>query len=135
MTGRCECGRIRYRVKGEIKNFSHCHCGQCRRSHGAAFASFVGVASGNFVYLSGESELRTYASSSEQERIFCGICGSNLLAKPKGSDSVYVALGTVEGDPELPKAFHIFVGSKAPWHIIDDGLACYDTLPEAQSFS
>ena len=24
-------------------DFSHCHCSQCRRLHGAAFASFAGV--------------------------------------------------------------------------------------------
>ena len=35
ITGRCECGRVKYQVNGEINDFSHCHCSQCRRLHGA----------------------------------------------------------------------------------------------------
>lgn len=36
ITGRCECGRVRYEVDGDITDFSHCHCSQCRRLHSAA---------------------------------------------------------------------------------------------------
>ena len=54
--GRCECGAVRYRVDGPIHDFSHCHCSQCRRLHGAAFATFAGVKLEEFSYKAGESE-------------------------------------------------------------------------------
>jgi hypothetical protein len=41
ITGRCECGKIKYSVEAEITDFSH--CSQCRCLHGAAFASCAGV--------------------------------------------------------------------------------------------
>ena len=41
LSGHCECGRIRYQVDTGIKDFSHCHCSQCRRLHGAAYATFA----------------------------------------------------------------------------------------------
>lgn len=45
------------------------------------------------------------------------------------TDRCYVALGLIDGDPELPKAEHIFVESKAPWHEINDDLKQYDEEP------
>jgi hypothetical protein len=53
--GRCECGRIRYEVDGDIEDFSHCHCSQCRRLHGAAYATFAGVSRDKFRYSFGIS--------------------------------------------------------------------------------
>ena len=37
-------------------------------------------------------------------------------------DQFYVAMGTIDGEVDLPEAYHIYVGSKAPWHeILDSG--------------
>ena len=48
IVGRRECGRIKYQIDSVITDFSHCHCSQCRRLHGAAFASFGGVEKASF---------------------------------------------------------------------------------------
>ena len=83
-----------------------------------------------FTYLSGESDLRRYASSDHQDRIFCGICGSSLLVEAADEPNrIYLALGTVEEVPDLPNPFHIFVGSKASWHRFHDDDPQYDTYP------
>jgi hypothetical protein len=63
ITGRCECGKVKYHVDGEITDFSHCHCSQCRRLHGAAFASFAGVPRATFNYDCGESAPQNHYSS------------------------------------------------------------------------
>ena len=78
--GNCECGAVQYEVDGDIFDYSHCHCSQCRRLHGAAFASWGAVARDKFRYVSGEAALQTYASSEQIDRVFCRICGSNILA-------------------------------------------------------
>ncbi len=126
--GHCECGRVRFEVDGEINDFSHCHCSQCRRLHGAAFATFAGVARSQFRYISGESDTKSYASSDSHNRVFCAECGSNLLvALDKEPESLYLSMSTVEGDPPRPPGYHIYVGSKAAWYEIDDDLAQYET--------
>ena len=131
ITGRCECGRVEYQVDGEISELSHCHCSQCRRLHGAAFASFAEVVRSYFRYLSGQSDLATYASSDSHDRVFCQNCGSNILVDLESEpESLYLAMGTVDGDPKLPPGYHIFVGSKAPWHQFNDQLVRYDTWSE-----
>ncbi len=125
--GHCECKRVSYQADCEITDLSHCHCSQCRRLHGAAYATFAGIDATKFRYRSGEEELKTYASSHDHNRVFCGNCGSNILVSVEGfSDFLYLCLGGVDGNPSLPEAYHIFVGSKAPWHEITDDLVQYD---------
>ena len=132
ITGRCECGSIKYQVDGEINDFSHCHCSQCRRLHGAAYATFAGVAKQGFRYISGKDSAKTYKSSADHDRVFCAECGSNILVALEGDpDEVYVSMSSMDGNPECPPGYHIFVGSKAPWHEINDDLPQFDTEPPA----
>ena len=125
--GHCECKRVSYEANCEVSDLSHCHCSQCRRLHGAAYATFAGVDANKFRYRSGEEELKTYASSHDHDRVFCGNCGSNILVSVEGfPDFLYLCMGGVDGNPSLPEAYHIFVGSKAPWHEITDDSVQYD---------
>jgi hypothetical protein len=130
--GHCECGRIRFEVDGEINDFSHCHCSQCRRLHGAAFATFAGVARDKFRYVAGENDTKTYASSSTHDRVFCAECGSNILvALDEDTQNLYLSMSAIEGDPPRPPGYHIYVGSKAAWHEIDDDLPKHEEdVPE-----
>jgi hypothetical protein len=131
ITGRCECGEVKYRVDAEITDFSHCHCSQCRRLHGAAFASFAGVSREAFSFETEVSHVASYASSKTHARMFCRHCGSNILVELGSEpDSLYLAMGTMDGIPALPPGYHIYVGSKAPWHTISDDLPQYETEPE-----
>ncbi len=125
--GHCECKRVSYQADCEISDFSHCHCSQCRRLHGAAYATFASVKVDKFRYLSGEEDLKIYKSSDDHDRVFCGNCGSNILVSVDGyPDDLYLSMGAVDGNPSHPEAYHIFVGSKAPWHEITDDAAQYD---------
>jgi hypothetical protein len=122
INGHCECGRVQFEVDGDIQDFSHCHCSQCRRLHGAAYATFAGVSRSKFNYLSGEDDLKAYASSADHERVFCSNCGSNILVSlDNDPDALYLSMSAIDGDPPRPTGYHIYVGSKAPWHeIVDD---------------
>jgi hypothetical protein len=132
ISGNCECGRVSYEIDGSITDFSHCHCSQCRRLHGAAFATFAGVAKTEFRYVSGETDLKIYKSSADHDRVFCAECGSNILVALEAEpDDLYVCMGTVNGNPDLPPGYHIYAGSKAPWHEINDDLPQYDAEPPA----
>ena len=131
ITGRCECGAVQYQVTGEINDYSHCHCSQCRRLHGAAFASFGGVARKDFSYVSGETEVSSYNSSDTHQRLFCRHCGSNILVDLSTEpENLYLAMGTMNDNPQCPPGYHIYVGSRAPWYSFDDNAPQYDTEPE-----
>ena len=121
--GRCECAAIRYEVAGDVEDFSHCHCSQCRRLHGAPYASFAGVGQERLEWKKGRDALRVYSSSATNDRYFCPNCGSHIMVVSRDEPGVvYLTLGCVEGDPKLPAGYHQFVGSKAPWVQISDDL-------------
>ena len=130
ITGHCECGRVRFEIDGAVEDLSHCHCSQCRRLHGAAYATFAGVPRDRFRYLEGNADVRAYPSSNTSDRIFCAHCGSNILVdfKPE-PESLYICMGTIDGNPACPPAYHQFVGSKAAWHEITDQLPQHDEWP------
>ena len=128
--GSCLCGSVRYEVHGSLGRVSHCHCSMCRKAHGAAFATYGRVESGDFVLVSGADDIASYQSSPEVTRTFCKRCGSALqFITTKRPGSFSVALGTLDDDPGVQASLHIFVGSKAPWFDITDDLPQHAARP------
>ena len=55
---------------------------------------------------------------------FCSKCGSTLCGI--FNDTIHgVTLGCVNGDPKIELDRHIYVGSKANWEIIPEGVLQY----------
>lgn len=130
LTGRCLCGAISYEITGPLGKIYNCHCSKCRRWHGSAFRTRASVEASHFFWVSGEEYLSRYQSSENVVKTFCSICGSNLISiyedKP---DFLGLALGGIEQDPGCSPKANIFVGSKAPWYEITDGLPQYEEWP------
>ncbi len=60
----------------------------------------------------------------------CSMChkaGMPILLE--GRPSVVIAAGTLDDDPGVRPALHIFTGSKAPWWEIRDELAQFEEFP------
>ena len=126
--GGCLCGRVRYEVSGRLSNASHCHCSMCRRQHGAAFATYAQFEPGDFEWTSGEDLLKVFETEADAGWCFCRECGSSLAGTDHGKITS-ITLGTVEGDPGIRPGLHIFAGSKARWHDINDDLPQFDEWP------
>ena len=119
--GGCLCGKVSYEVIGTLIEVSNCHCSMCRRQHGAAFATYAEINSGDFSWVAGEKLVKVYESSNGGGWCFCSECGSTLAGTDKGKITS-ITLGTVKGDPGMEPQYHIFVGSKASWYQISDQL-------------
>ncbi len=127
-SGSCLCGAVQFEIKGQISQIVHCHCSQCRKAQGSAFATNGIVASRGFKILSGEDKLTAYESTSGQKKYFCKICGSPIMSKSESKmDQVRIRLGTISSDvTERPMA-HIFTTSKASWEDICGDLPQYES--------
>lgn len=126
--GGCLCGKVRYQINGALSQSTHCHCSQCRRAHGAAFATYADCQPEDFSWLAGEELVKVYETGGAIGWVFCSECGATLAATDKGVVNA-VTLGTVDGDPGVRPESHIFVGSKAIWDSIEDELPQYDEWP------
>ena len=128
ISGGCLCGKVRYEITGHLFDSTHCHCSMCRRQHGAVFATYADFDPDEFRWSAGEELVKTYATETGEGWCFCSECGSSLAGSEKGRVTS-ITLGTVKGDPGIKPESHIFVGSKARWHDIDDELPQFDEWP------
>jgi hypothetical protein len=99
----------------------------CRKHHGAPFATTVEVAASSFRWSDGEGLVSEYASSAGRVRAFCGVCGS--VAPTQRGERVSIPAGNLLGELGEAGGRHLYVGSKAPWHVIADDLPQHDSAP------
>lgn len=124
--GSCLCGGVRFEILGELGPIVFCHCAQCRKAQGSAFAANAPVKAEDFRVLSGAALLTEFESSPGKKRVFCRVCGSPLLSKRDSlPDVVRVRIGTLDSKVSSKPSCHIFVASKAEWFEIDDDLPQY----------
>ncbi|HET7542682.1 MAG TPA: GFA family protein [Polyangiaceae bacterium] len=132
-SGSCLCGAVSYEFEGEPRVALHCHCSQCRKATGSTLATWVLVPLTGFRWLSGEQQVKKFASSDHAQRLFCGTCGSTLgNLTERRPQLMHLAAGTLEHAPSFRVAFHAYVANIAPWHEITDALPRHDGEPTAR---
>ena len=57
--GSCLCGAVRVEID-QVRSLTHCHCGNCRKLTGAAFASYAHVDADKFRFVAGEDMTVAY---------------------------------------------------------------------------
>lgn len=124
ITGGCCCGEVKYQIDGKLMDARSCHCSICRKTFSAQASAYALVTSGEFTWLQGEEFLTSFESQAEFGLQFCSRCGSTLCGTYRG-EVHGVTLGCVDGDPGVEIDYHIYVGSKAPWEVMPEGITAY----------
>ena len=120
ITGACLCGAIRFEAAAPPRRVTHCHCGMCRRSVGAAVATFATFESSKVRWI---GEPARYDSSERAWRGFCRTCGSSVAFgfKPR-PERTYITLGIFDDPDAFPAGFHDHRASKIEWLHVDEDL-------------
>jgi hypothetical protein len=126
LAGQCLCGAIHYQVADEFRYALNCHCSDCRRATGSAFKPFAGIARAKLQIVRGEDRILIFGDVASNHDVHCGTCGSLLYSVVQDGAVVHVTLGTLTDAPSIRPTAHIFVGDKAPWFEITDGLPRHD---------
>lgn len=94
----------------------------CRRAHGSAVVTWVGVPTAAFS-LQADEDLRWYASSPGAERGFCSTCGSPMLFRSqRWPGEVHIALASLHEPIDRAPQLHVFHDEHVSWLNINDGL-------------
>lgn len=125
LSGKCYCGAVEYRVMDEFRYAANCHCSNCRRVTGSAFKPFAGIGRAKLTMNKGQDSILIYGEENGNNT-HCRLCGSLLYSVVRDGAWVHVAMGTLVDVPSIRPDRHIFVGSKAPWYTITDGLPQYE---------
>jgi hypothetical protein len=129
LIGSCLCGKVQIKIPDEFEYMGNCHCSQCRKFTGSDYSSVGGISSEKFKITKGKEHISIYPKSEETELAFCSHCGSSLYSRKLKSSKYNIRLGILDSTPSHKPSFHIFVGSKAPWHEITDGLPQFEGRP------
>lgn len=132
ISGECFCGQITYRITGQLYDARSCHCSRCRKAFSAQASAYALVDSNDFHWLSGQDQLRSYVGEQGFGLQFCNTCGSTLCGIYNGTIHG-VTLGCIDGDPQVKIGQHIYVGSKAAWEVLPQGITTFDEGPPASS--
>jgi len=125
LAGGCRCGAVRYTVTDAFEYGAICHCSECRKATGSAFKPFLGIRRDELRIAEGADDVAVFGEADGHDAR-CARCGCFLYSVVRDGEWVHVAMGSLIDSPTLRPDHHIFVGSKAEWDEIRDGLPQFD---------
>jgi hypothetical protein len=129
-TGGCMCGAIRYECTTEPIVMVNCHCRDCQRATGSAFATGILVPR-NAVTLTGDVKYFDVVGDSGNiiGRGFCPNCGSWLFSKPANPELMGITAGCLDDPSEFQPAMDIYTASAQPWNWMNPDLPKFEKMP------
>ncbi len=144
LRGGCVCGAIRYEIAQEPLRVYACHCKDCQRSTGSAFAIGVVVPSEALQLTGPDTQLVPNGITEGGRRkslSACPKCGTRLFSdrRPdwRSRGMVRAVLGgTLDDTSWLRPTIHVWTRSAQPWVILPEGSAVYErSLQEAEKLA
>ena len=124
MTGGCLCEEVRYRLNASPYFVHCCHCRDCQKLSGSAFAINAMVEATNVVLLQGTTETIKVPTPSGigQLVVRCSTCKTAVwshygIAKEK---ICFIRAGTLDDPDQIEPDIHIYTQSKLPWVTLPD---------------
>ena len=121
----CLCGEITLAAALPSLWVAHCHCSLCRRAHGAAFVTWVGMDDTRCVIGDAKRSLRWYESTPGAERGFCGHCGAMMFFRSeRWPGELHIALAHFTTPVDRAPQVHAYWQDHVEWANVDpnDGL-------------
>jgi hypothetical protein len=133
LTGGCACGAIRYACTAEPLLALNCHCRDCQRASGSAFAAIIRLPAAAFTVTKGAPKFYTVPgdSGNRVSRGFCPECGSPVFSRLSGlPDVVGVRVGSLDDPSCYRSTMDIFVASVQPWDPMNPELPKFPGYPQ-----
>jgi hypothetical protein len=129
-TASCRCGQLKATVTGDPVRMSVCHCLNCKKRSGSAFAAQARWPAGQ-VTLEGQSKPfeKTGDSGGRATFHFCPDCGSDVYYLVDGelADLIAIPLGAFDDPSFFKPDYSVYEGRKPAWlEIAGEGIEHFD---------
>jgi hypothetical protein len=135
LDGGCACGAVRYRL-GSAPMFVHCcHCIDCQRQSGSAFALNALIETDRIAVLAGDPQaIAVPTDSGRPHRIFrCAACQTALWSEYGGVAKLrFVRIGTLDGPAAIAPDVHIYTRSKQPWVTLPPDVPAFEAYYDSR---
>jgi hypothetical protein len=132
LEGGCQCGKLRYRVSQPPLMICGCHCANCQKISGSAFAISAIIDEASFAFTAGEARKTEWLSDAGNQRFgyFCGDCGIRIAhGQTPSSGMLSMRAGTLDDVSWVEPSGHIWTKSAMPWVQFNDDDILYDGQP------
>ncbi|GAX41937.1 glutathione-dependent formaldehyde-activating GFA [Tolypothrix sp. NIES-4075] len=129
-TGGCLCGAVRYECSAEPLAMANCHCRDCQRATGSAYASAL-LVSQSAVTITGD--VKYYDAIADSGSIvgrgFCPNCGSRLFSKPPIPEFMGIMAGSLDDPSWFRPVMDIYTSKAQPWDYMNPDLHKFAKMP------
>ena len=115
--GGCLCGAVRYGADAEPALVAVCHCRDCKKNTGSAFAFLIAVPK---TALKFQGALKTFSSPGDSGkpvwRHFCPECGSSIAEESSTlPDNTLINGGTLDDPSSIRPSMEIYCDRELAW--------------------
>lgn len=136
LEGGCACGAVRYRLSS-LPMFVHCcHCRDCQRQVGSAFAINALIETDRIERLAGEPEpVAMPTESGRPHDVYrCSACQTALWSDYGGRPPLrFVRVCTLDDPTRFAPDVHIYTRSKVPWIELPKDVPAFDVYYDMQA--
>jgi len=131
INGGCLCGQVRYSAETEPRFVGLCHCRDCQRFSGSAFAVVIALPKSA---LSVQGPLKSFTKAGDSgkpiHRLFCSECGASVMDEAEALPGmVMITGGTLDDQSWVKPTTQIYCASAQPWVQVGGEMKKFDRLP------
>jgi hypothetical protein len=135
-SGGCACSAIRYECSAELLFIMNCHCRDCQRASGSAFASVLMVLKAAFIFTKGAPKYHrvTADNGNAVDRGFCLECGSPVIITGLEDPHVEIQTASLDDPSWVRPVVDIFTARAQPWDHLNPAPPKFAMLPTAEQW-
>jgi hypothetical protein len=128
LEGGCACGAVRYRLASDPLFIHCCHCLNCQRQTGSAFAINMLIEADRLEVLTGELQpVDVPRDDGSMQRIYrCPSCQIAVYSEYTRPEVRFVRAGTLDTPSTVAPDIHIYTKSKLPWVTVPESVPAVD---------
>jgi hypothetical protein len=133
--GGCSCGAVRYRLADEPMIVHCCHCRNCQRQTGSAFAVNLLIEADRVEVLAGAPDVvEAPRDDGSAQRVYrCPRCQVSVFSEYSSEKVRFIRAGTLDEPGAIRPDVHIFTRSKVAWVTLPDGAPAFDVYYDDSS--